>query len=138
MMMGLCCWAPAPCAVDAIFAAVRSGRRGETYIPRVPSARVVDIASTLMNGNQIPIVYTGIRPGEKIHEILVSEEECYRTSERDGYYVIHSILPELSPEPHAKQVLDGAFSSADAVLDRDKVKKILSVLIAARDEEIEA
>jgi len=125
-------------AVDTIFAAVRSGRRGETYIPRVPSARVVDIAKTLMNGKEIPIVYTGIRPGEKIHEILVSEEECYRTSERDGYYVILSILPELTPEPRAKQVLDGAFSSADALLDRDKVKKILSMLIAARDEETEA
>jgi UDP-glucose 4-epimerase len=125
-------------AVDTIFAAVRSGRRGETYVPRVPSARVVDIALTLMNGKEIPIVYTGIRPGEKIHEILVSEEECYRTSERGGYYVIHSILPELTPEPPAKQVLDGAFSSADALLDRDKVKKILSMLIAARDEETEA
>jgi FlaA1/EpsC-like NDP-sugar epimerase len=122
-------------AVDAIFAAVRSGRRGETYIPRVPSARVVDIAKTLMNGKEIPIVYTGIRPGEKIHEILVSEEECYRTSERDGYYVIHSILPELNPEPRAKQVLNGEFSSADALLPRDQVKKVLSVLIAAKDEE---
>jgi UDP-glucose 4-epimerase len=122
-------------AVDTIFAAVRSGRPGETYIPRVPSARVVDIASTLMNGKQVPIVYTGIRPGEKIHEILVSEEECYRTSERDGYYVIHSILPELTPEPPAKQVLQGAFSSADALLDREKVKKILSRLIKDRIDE---
>ena len=73
--------------------------------------------------------------GEKLHEILVSEEECYRTSERDGYYVIHSILPELDTEPRAKQALHGAFSSADALLDRDKVRKVLSMLIAARDEE---
>lgn len=123
-------------AVDTIFAAVRSGRPGETYVPRVPSARVVDIALTLMSDKPVPIVYTGIRPGEKIHEILVSEEECYRTSERDGYYVIHSILPELTPEPPSKQVLDGAFSSANALLDREKVKKVLSRLIAARDETL--
>ena len=41
----------------------------------------------LIGGRDIPIVFTGIRPGEKIHEIMVSEEECHRTIERDGYYV---------------------------------------------------
>ena len=48
---------------------------------------MVDLAEVLIDGRDIPIVYTGIRPGEKIHEIMVSEEECHRTIERDGYYV---------------------------------------------------
>ena len=49
-------------------------------------------------GRNIPIVYTGIRPGEKVHEIMVSDEECHRTIEREGYYVICPMLPECAPE----------------------------------------
>ena len=82
-------------AVDTIFAAVREARRGETYIPRVPSARVTDLAAALLEGRAIEIKMTGIRPGEKVHEILVSEEEAYRTIERGDYYVIQAMLPEL-------------------------------------------
>ena len=59
---------------------------------------MVDVASALIDGRDIPIVFTGIRPGEKIHEIMVSEEECHRTIERDGYYVICPMLPECGPE----------------------------------------
>jgi UDP-glucose 4-epimerase len=91
-------------AVDTIFVAVRSGLPGETYVPRVPSARVVDIAEVLINGRGIPITYVGIRPGEKVHEILVSEEECHRTIERDDYYVICPILPELNKAPELEKI----------------------------------
>jgi FlaA1/EpsC-like NDP-sugar epimerase len=82
-------------AVDTVFAAVASGLPGETYVPMVPAARVVDIAETLIGGRDIRLVDVGIRPGEKVHEIMVSEEECHRTIERDGYYVICPMLPEL-------------------------------------------
>ena len=63
-------------AVDTIFAAFRRAGRGETYIPRVPSAKVTDIAAALIGDRPIQTIITGIRPGEKIHEILVSEEEA--------------------------------------------------------------
>ncbi len=62
-------------AVDTIFAALRGAKRGETYIPRVPSARMIDLARALIGDRQIKIEVTGIRPGEKIDEILISEEE---------------------------------------------------------------
>ena len=48
-----------------------------------------------MGEKNLEIVFTGISPGEKIHEIMVSEEECFRTIERNGYYVILPMLPEL-------------------------------------------
>ena len=81
-------------AVDTIFAAVKNARRGETYIPRVPSARITDIAKSLIGRRPIKTIVTGIRPGEKIHEILVSEEEAHHTTERGKYYVIQPMLPE--------------------------------------------
>ncbi|MFP5247447.1 MAG: polysaccharide biosynthesis protein, partial [Thermoanaerobaculia bacterium] len=80
-------------AVDTVFAAVKEGKRGETYIPRVPAAKVVDVAKALMGEREIPMVFTGVRPGEKIHEIMVSEEERFRTIARGAYYVILPVLP---------------------------------------------
>lgn len=116
-------------AVDAVFAAVRCGLPGETYVPKVPSARVVDIADVLINSQDIPIVYTGIRPGEKVHEILVSEEECHRTSERDGYYVVCPILPELRREPIGQRALKDEYSSQRVTLDHNGLRALLASYI---------
>lgn len=116
-------------AVDAVFAAVRCGLPGETYVPKVSSARVVDIADVLINSQDISIVYTGIRPGEKVHEILVSEEECHRTIERDGYYVICPILPELRREPIGQRALKDEYSSQRVTLDHNGLRALLASYI---------
>lgn len=118
-------------AVDTVFAAIRGARRGETYIPRVPAARLVDLAEVLIAGRDIPIVYTGIRPGEKIHEIMVSEEECYRTIERDGYYVIRPMLPELEGVPPGTPALQDEYSSAHITLDHDGLRELLAPYLDA-------
>jgi FlaA1/EpsC-like NDP-sugar epimerase len=110
-------------AVDTIFAAITSGRRGETYIPRVPSAKVTDIAKILIGDRAIETKVTGIRPGEKVHEILVSEEEAHRTISRGNYYVILPILPELLPEEQNEKNLGNEFSSADNLMSEIELKK---------------
>lgn len=112
-------------AVDTVFAAVREGRRGETYIPQVPSAKVVDIARALMNGREVEMIFTGIRPGEKVHEIMVSEEECFRTIERNGYYVIQAILPELREETDFQPALQGEYSSQHDNLAVPELRRLL-------------
>jgi len=109
-------------AVDTIFAAVRSASRGETYIPRVPSAKVTDIAAILIGDRPIRMTVTGIRPGEKIHEILVSEEEAHRTISRGKYYVIQPILPELRGEADFGPALGVEYSSADNLMTRDELR----------------
>lgn len=119
-------------AVDTVFAALRSALPGETYVPRVDSARVVDLAEVLIDGRSIPIVYTGIRPGEKIHEIMVSEEECNRTVERDGYYVIRPMLPELGSPRVEKPALTGEYSSANVTLDGDGLRALLAPYLAEK------
>jgi len=113
-------------AVDTIFAAVRTGLPGETYVPKVPSARVVDIAEVLINGRDVPIEYIGIRPGEKVHEILVSEEECYRTIVRDGYYVIGPVLPELRRMPTELLAMKGEYSSEHVTVDQEVLRVLLA------------
>ncbi len=112
-------------AVDTIFEAIQYARRGETYIPRVPSAKVTDIAEAIINGRPIKTEIIGIRPGEKVHEILVSEEEAHRTIPRGDYYVIKPILPELSDESVFGAPIDREFSSADNVVSQADVKSIL-------------
>jgi len=112
-------------AVDTIFAAVRDARRGETYIPHVPSARIMDIAAVLIGERSIQMVFTGIRPGEKVHEILVSEEERFRTIERTNYYVILPILPELRVSLEVIQPLEDEYSSAHYVMDRPTLEILL-------------
>lgn len=112
-------------AVDTIFAAVREARRGETYIPRVSSARVIDVAAALVGDQPVETIVTGIRPGEKVHEILVSEEEAHRTVERGDYYVIQPMLPELGSPEQASGALDKEYSSADNVMNKTQVADLL-------------
>jgi FlaA1/EpsC-like NDP-sugar epimerase len=112
-------------AVDTVFAALRGAARGETYIPRVPSAKVTDVAAALIGERDIETKVTGIRPGEKVHEILVSEEEGYRTFERGDYYVIQPMLPELVAAPNPGKPLGREYSSSDDVMSRDQVVELL-------------
>jgi FlaA1/EpsC-like NDP-sugar epimerase len=112
-------------AVDTVFAAVKAAQRGEIYIPKLPSACVADIANVLIGDRQIPIRFTGIRPGEKLHEILVSDEEAYRTIDRGDYYAIQPMLPELQPTTQDISPLTKEYSSADIVMTTDEVREML-------------
>ncbi len=112
-------------AVDTIFAAYKGANRGETYIPRVPSAKVVDIAAGLIGQRPIQTVITGIRPGEKLHEILISEEECHRSVDRGEYYAILPMLPELTDDREYSAALQDEFSSADNVMSPESAVKML-------------
>ncbi len=112
-------------AVDTIFAAVKGAKRGETYIPRVPSARIMDIADALIEKRKIKKIVTGIRPGEKIHEILITEEEIHRTLDRKKFYAIAPILPELATVKNIKPVLKDEYSSKDDLLNPKEVYQLL-------------
>jgi UDP-glucose 4-epimerase len=111
-------------AVDTVLAAIRSARAGETYVPRAPAARVEEVADVMIEGRKIEKTFIGIRPGEKVHEIMVSDEECYRTTSRDGYYVIRPMLPELGGEP-APQALTGEYSSSTITVQGAALKALL-------------
>ena len=113
-------------AVDTVFAAVQEARRGETYIPRAPSATVINLGRALIGVRDISIKTVGIRPGEKMHEILISEEEIHHCVRRGEYYAIQPMLPELrqgtAPEPNA---LEKEYSSSDEILDLDGTAALL-------------
>lgn len=113
-------------AVDLVFAALQGGRSGEVWVPRIPSATVEDLARALIGPREVELKTIGIRPGEKMHEIMISEEEYHRTVERDGRYVIRPMLPELrSEDDDAPAALQKEYSSADAVVGLDETKALL-------------
>jgi FlaA1/EpsC-like NDP-sugar epimerase len=105
-------------AVDTVFSAVKEAKRGETYIPRAPSATVMNIARALIGERDISLQTVGIRPGEKLHEILISEEEIHHCVRRGDYYAIQPMLPEVRQQREGEaNALSAEYSSADAVLD---------------------
>ena len=106
-------------AVDTVFAALKTGKAGEIFIPRAPSSLMTDVAKALIGDRKIEIKTTGIRPGEKMYEIMVSDEEAPYVVSRGNYFVIQSMLPELAQniELNSKVVLTKEYSSDDEVLD---------------------
>lgn len=113
-------------AVDTVFAAAKGALRGELYIPIAPSGTVLDLAHALIGDRDIRVDIVGIRPGEKLHEILVSEEEAFNTVRRGDYYVIRPMLPELrSPDETEETALSSDFSSKDSVVPIDEVRALL-------------
>ncbi|MHA7841146.1 MAG: polysaccharide biosynthesis protein [Gammaproteobacteria bacterium] len=113
-------------AVDTVFAAIRHGEPGDTLIPIAPSSTVFNIAKALIGERSIPIKDIGVRPGEKMHEILISEEEIHHLRRIDNYYVINPMLPELKRQTTApSKLLKREFSSEDYVLTLDETRDLL-------------
>jgi UDP-glucose 4-epimerase len=112
-------------AVDTVFAALKGARAGEIYVPDAPSATVTNIARALIGKRKVPIRITGVRPGEKLHEIMVSEEEINHCVRRDRYYAIRSMLPELAGGKREPNALKKEFSSADSVISYAATVRLL-------------
>jgi FlaA1/EpsC-like NDP-sugar epimerase len=112
-------------AAETLFTALRSAQLGEILVPRLPSASIKDVAEAMIGEREIEIVVTGIRPGEKVHELLVSDEEATRTVERDGHLAIKPQLPELQG-PGEQPALDREYSSADAVVGNGELRALLT------------
>jgi UDP-glucose 4-epimerase len=111
--------------VDTIFAAIAGGSRGETWVPHVAAARIVDVAKALIGDRKIEVRITGIRPGEKVHEILVSDEEAVRTVRHGDYYAIRPMLPELAKPVKGEQHLSKEYSSGDELLSAEGTAQLL-------------
>src|SRR5260370_27092314 len=78
-----------------------------------------------MGTRPIRRTFGGGRPGEKIHEILVSEEEVPRAVGRAGWYVIKPMFPELRWSAPRERDLESEFSSTDHVMSQEAVEDLL-------------
>jgi UDP-N-acetylglucosamine 4,6-dehydratase len=111
-------------SVDLIEYAIQNSNTGDTIIPKnIKSYRIIDIAKFFSDKYKKPIKIVGIRPGEKLHETLVSYTESLRTEERDDYYIIK---PSYLGKTHSVCFSHGEFNSLEIVSDiDDNIKKII-------------
>jgi UDP-N-acetylglucosamine 4,6-dehydratase len=63
---------------------------GEIFIPKIPSIKIVDLAKVI--NEKKPIKFIGLRPGEKLHEIMISKDDARLTEDRGNYYIIHPTI----------------------------------------------
>ena len=118
-------------AVEFVFSRLAVMDGGEIFIPKIPSMRVADIAEAIAPEARLRTI--GIRPGEKLHEVLLTEDESRHAYEVDDGYVI---VPEFHPwrsEPWSigRPVTDGFRYSSDsntAWLGAEELRAILPSL----------
>lgn len=114
-------WITLEQAVDLVLYALGHTAGGEIFVPKLPSMRVVDLAEAMAPG--LPYEVIGIRPGEKVHELLLTSDEIRHTVDAGEVYVI---LPEHPWWEHSSW-LDGKPLSDGFVYSSDRNERWLSV-----------
>jgi UDP-N-acetylglucosamine 4,6-dehydratase len=79
-------WLTLEQGVRLVLRSIEQMQGGEVFIPKIPSMKIMDLVAAVAPGCTVD--YTGIRPGEKLHEALISEDEARQALELDDMYVI--------------------------------------------------
>jgi UDP-N-acetylglucosamine 4,6-dehydratase len=111
-------WVTLPQAVEFVISSLDLMEGGEVFVPKIPSMRVVDVAQAIAPGAEM--VVTGIRPGEKLHEVLVTEDESRHARDLEDRYMIYPEFPTWRSEPYrgGQSLPDGFRYSSDKNPDR--------------------
>ncbi|MCL2057393.1 MAG: UDP-N-acetylglucosamine 4,6-dehydratase (inverting) [Oscillospiraceae bacterium] len=83
-------WISLEQGVELVLKALRESKGGETFIAKIPSFKVTDLAQAMLPGCEMPEV--GIREGEKLHEVMVTREDSLHTYEYDEHFIVYPQL----------------------------------------------
>ncbi|MBQ3544341.1 MAG: UDP-N-acetylglucosamine 4,6-dehydratase (inverting) [Lachnospiraceae bacterium] len=100
--------------VKLVIKALEEARGGETFISKIPSFKVTDLAKAMLPDCELDEV--GIRPGEKLHEIMVTREDSLNTYEYENHFIIYPQVNwwnESKVIPGGKRIEDGFMYSSD-------------------------
>lgn len=124
-------WITLEQGVELVFKALRESKGGETYISKIPSFKITDLACAMNPNGDMKEV--GIREGEKLHELMIPADESRNTYEYEDHYVIYPQFTWWSEARYlkagGKKVSDGfEYSSGDNAewLDVEKLRDILA------------
>jgi UDP-N-acetylglucosamine 4,6-dehydratase len=126
-------WITLQQGVELVLSSLGVMAGGEVFVPKIPSMKVTDLASSL--APDLPHKVVGIRPGEKLHEIMITPEDSLQTREFDDRYVIypsHAFWSRSNPMSGGKAVPEGFSYSSDnntVWLDRDQIKQMIAVSV---------
>jgi UDP-N-acetylglucosamine 4,6-dehydratase (inverting) len=116
--------------VNLVFKAINESKGGEIYVSKIPSFKVTDLAKAMLNDCKFKEI--GIRPGEKLHEIMITEDDSRNTYEYDDHYIIYPHLDFWNYRSHfkdgGKKVEDGFRYSSDNNKDFLSISKLESLL----------
>ena len=99
-------------AVDFVIESFQLMDGGELYVPRIPSMKVIDLAQAIAPNAEL--VEVGIRPGEKLHEEMISAEDARRTMRQENRYIVAPTLAEWTYRvPEGQPVEDGFAYTSD-------------------------
>ena len=120
-------WITLEQGVQFVLNSLRIMTRGEIFVPKLPSMKVTDLAKVLAPECEQEIV--GIRPGEKLHEVMITEEDGRRTLELDNHYIIKPDFTWWKEDNHKRGVAvpDGFTYSSDKNnwwLNEEGIKKL--------------
>ncbi len=91
-------WISLDQGVDLVFKAIDDARGTEIYVSKIPSFKVVDLAKAMLPGVELEEV--GMRPGEKMHEIMITRDDARKTYDYGDHYIIYPQVDWWSKERH--------------------------------------
>jgi len=119
-------WITLDQGVEFVLHCLKVMQGGELFVPKIPSMRITDLAEAIAPGCERKIV--GIRPGEKLHETLIGEDDARHTLETDGYFIIEPEFHWWSSEVHvnsgARPVPSGFNYTSDSNTDWLSVERL--------------
>lgn len=95
-------------AVEFVLESFELMQGGELYVPQIPSMKIMDLANAIDKNNEIQ--FTGIRPGEKLHEEMISPDDSRRTYIMAGRYVVTPIYAEWGYKELSEERVPDGFS----------------------------
>ena len=88
-------WITLEQGVEFVLSSARMMHGGEIFVPKIPSMRVTDLAAAV--APEIPVEFVGIRPGEKLHEVMITEDEARSTVELSDRYIVRTAGAPYKP-----------------------------------------
>jgi UDP-N-acetylglucosamine 4,6-dehydratase len=122
-------WITLDKGVDFVIRCLEVMHGGEVFVPKIPSMKIMDLVEAVAPGCEVG--YIGIRPGEKLHEVLVSEHEARHTVELDDMFMIQPLHPwwgEVGDYPDARPVQDDFRYSSDAPTSWLNIEELRALL----------
>ena len=124
-------WITLDQGVDLVIRSIETMHGGEIFVPKIPSTNIMDLAQAIAPSAKIQDV--GIRPGEKLHEVMISADDARRTLEFDTFFLIEPDFPFWNREPWkgGKPVPDGFTYSSDKnpqVLEKGALARLIADL----------
>ncbi|MDG2521117.1 UDP-N-acetylglucosamine 4,6-dehydratase (inverting) [Caulobacter segnis] len=124
-------WITLPQGVDFVLSSLQMMRGGEIFVPKIPSMKMTDLAEAIAPGAKIKVI--GIRPGEKLHEVMISADDARQTIELVDRYVIEPTFDEfarmaLREAESAKPVSEDFYYASDNNDDWLSTEGLLAML----------